>query len=599
MDVELQWLRRRAVRELVSRIAAQGSHLRRHLDRLIWQYLRFAICVPRDCPTVSEALQKLPSWPATVRLSAGVYHEHFVIDRPVELVGSAVGHVVFKRAAAAQFAVVRHDSPGEASLQNLTFEGPGCGVEVANGSLRMKNCKFSSDQGVIVKFTSTASLHGCTFTECQRTACIFRDDAVGELDNCTFESNRNVCLLAREQASVTIADCFMQRNAAPVLQFRDKATVEVRRARLQSNNGCGVLVRGQVSAHIESCELRGHKMAAVAFQHDSKGTLRGNLMQENDGAAVLISGQAFALVEGNTLSKNGKSAPVIEFSNSSGKVRAKVVSKREDSQNQLTHKLAYISGQTGEEWVDVDEKQKILRNKTGETNIPYTLQEPMRAGSADDGEGGTLKGASLGRGTRRCVIGIRDTAKATIRENNLEQNDGYGILVSDQASPIIERNLLSACRCSAVHMDGTSSAHIVSNHFINNSAAGIDVRDEAAPKIEDNTFRGHKQMAIRVAGKSSCIIRRNSLLDNVCYALVVCDSASPCVEQNVMTAGKKPAMLVRSLHGTYAANQEVETAPAGEGRGKRCREVEPEAAQAQKSDIKSCVYPYMLRGHAH
>ena len=31
-----------------------------HLERLIWPYLRFAICVPRDCPTIAEAFTEIP-----------------------------------------------------------------------------------------------------------------------------------------------------------------------------------------------------------------------------------------------------------------------------------------------------------------------------------------------------------------------------------------------------------------------------------------------------------------------------------------------------------------------------------------------------------
>ena len=532
--------------------------------------------MPRDCPTVAAALQQLSSWPATVLISAGIYHESLLIDKPVDIVGR--GKVVFKTAEA-QSAAVSCGGPGQASLQNLSFEGSGCGVEVTAGSLVMTHCTLSSEQGIVVKGVANASLQNCSFTGCRRAGCIVRDEAVGNFSNCCFEKNANVCLAVREQAKVNVTDCSLRRNAAPVLQFKDKAIVQVSRSCLQSNNGCGVLVRGQASACIEFCEILGHKMAAVAFQHDATGTLRGNTMRENDGAVVLISGKASVLVADNTLARNGKAAPVIEFSSASGTVRAKVASKREDSQNKLTHKLTYISGQSGEEWVDIDETQKILRNKTGETNIPYTVQQPMKAGRTDDGEGGTLNGASVARGTKRSVIAVRDAAHATIQDNRLENNDGYGILISEQATLVIQRNLLSGCRCSAIHMDGKSSASIVRNNFSNNHAAGIDMRDEASPTIEDNSFQGHKAMAIRVADKSTGVIRGNRLSDNACHAIVVSDFAKPCVEHNVIDAGKEPAMLLRSGLGTYTGN-EVKVQAASNGGGKRRRE--PEAPRAEK-----------------
>ncbi|CAE7736196.1 FBXO10 [Symbiodinium sp. CCMP2592] len=471
--------------------------------------------------------------------------------------------------------------PAQASLRNLHLEGEG-GVEVEGGSVLLKCCTVSLSEPFIVKGTSYATVQECSFVSCRRTALILRDETQVKLNSCTFEGNLNVCISAREQASVVVSDCVLHRNAAPVMQFRDTVKVQVERTGFRSNNGCGVLVRGQASANIESCEMRGQKMAAVAFQHKANGKLRGNVMQENDGAVVLITGTASVQVEDNTLTNNGKTAPVIEFSSASGTVRAKVVSKRQDSQNQLTHKLAYISGEAGEEWVDVDEQRMILRNKTGQTNIPYKLQKPMRAGHADDGEGGTLNGASLARGTRRCVIAVRDAAQATIRNNRIEGNAGYGILVSEQASPVIEGNFLSACRCSAIHVDGTSSARISQNSFTDNYAAGIDVRGEASPTIEENKFRGHKRQAIRAADKSACIIRGNSLSSNDGHALIITDFACPRVEHNVMESDQKPAMLLRSRLGTYSANEEVERQGTREGCTKRRREPDCEEAMQKE-----------------
>lgn len=44
-------------------------------------------------------------------------------------------------------------------------------------------------------------------------------------------------------------------------------------------------------------------------------------------------------------------------------VHSTEVAKREDETNGLTHKLAYISGQSGEEWADLDEGKSMIRNQ--------------------------------------------------------------------------------------------------------------------------------------------------------------------------------------------------------------------------------------------
>ena len=74
----LQWLRRQAVHETVSKIAPSGSLFWQHLQSLIWGCLRFAVCVPRDYPTVSEALEKLG-------FVASSHYPHLCWDLPREL----------------------------------------------------------------------------------------------------------------------------------------------------------------------------------------------------------------------------------------------------------------------------------------------------------------------------------------------------------------------------------------------------------------------------------------------------------------------------------------------------------------------------------
>ena len=118
-------------------------------------------------------------------------------------------------------------------------------------------------------------------------------------------------------------------------------------------------------------------------------------------------------------------------------VRAKIVERRED-RNQLTHKLAYISGRSGEEWVDVDEKQGLIRNQSGNMNVCYAVKEAVKAGTAHDGEGGFMRGVSFKRGVPRCVVAVRDQARATVRRNLLAKNEGYGLLVGDEAEALLE-----------------------------------------------------------------------------------------------------------------------------------------------------------------
>eukprot|EP00435_Cladocopium_sp_Y103_P015221 s1248_g3.t1 len=379
-----------------------------HLEQLIWPYLRFAICVPRDCPTIAEALTEIPDWcPVTVLLARGKYvEEGLVIKKPVALRGNGKVQLCSNDGPLS----VNCEGPGSPQLCNLDIESS---IEIVAGAPVLKSCNLSGDSGITVRGSAKPQIEHCSFKAKGSTVLSLRDDAEVKLSDCSFSENVGTCIAARNSATAVVERGNFTQNGAPVIQLRDSTTLRLSDSRLDSNNGCGILVRGDATAHISSSQLSGHKMSAVAFQHQATGSVSKSRLERNDGAVLLINGTAKGImVEDNDFCNNGRSAPVIEFKASTGAVKAKIVAKREDETNGLTHKLAYISGQSGEEWADLDEGKSMIRNQSGNVDVPYKLKDPIRAGKAHDGEGGQMKGVSLTKGTKRCVIAIKDSAQA-------------------------------------------------------------------------------------------------------------------------------------------------------------------------------------------
>eukprot|EP00434_Breviolum_minutum_P000291 symbB.v1.2.000241.t2/scaffold4.1/size633627/23 len=263
--------------------------------------------------------------------------------------------------------------------------------------------------------------------------------------------------------------------------------------------------------------------------------------EANDGVVLLINGTAKVDVIENCFSKNGRTQ-VIEFQCAVGKpVKAKIVAKRQDETNQLTHKLSYISGRDGEEWANLDEKNAMIRNQSGNTDLPYTLKEPMRFGQDHDGEGGQLKGVNLKKGTKRSVIAIQDSACATVKRNRLKCNDGYGILISGSAAATLEENVLEDCQNTGICIEGTSQSMVKGNTVRSSKSIGVQVLDSACPTLEGNQICvSSKSAAIRCMGKSGGRIQKNLLKSwERKHALVIGEEASPKVEENDI-AGTKP-----------------------------------------------------------
>ncbi|CAK9078293.1 F-box protein dre-1 (Daf-12 redundant function protein) [Durusdinium trenchii] len=537
----------------------QRSYFHEHLDQLIWPYLRFAICVPRDCASIAEALAKLPFWPPCTVLLAPktTFREALAIDGTCVLLGGS-GTVLAP-------AVL-----GAATLRRCRVVPPAAVWG-----------KVSA--GVATKGKAQLRLEHCTFQGWKSAAVCFRDDSDVTLKECRFEENPGTCISARNAASITVQQSSLTKNGGPVIQLRDATRLRLSESRLESNKGCGILVRGQAEAFIKSSCLEGHKMSAVAFQHQAKGSVLECRFERNDGAVVLVNGSAEVTVESNVFEKNGKSPPVLEFHGAAGPVKAKIVAKREKDVNGLTHQLSYISGAEGSDWANLDESAQMIRNRAGETNVPYQIKEPMRVGQQHDGEGGTLSGVNLQRGIKRSVLAVKDTAKATVRCNRMKANDGYGILVSDEAQAVMEENVLEEFKHAAIMLEGSASGVARTNTLSNNGGVGIQVQEKAKAILESNRIFQEKQPCIKVLGTSKSTIRQNYLLSSAARtaraaaAVLALDDAEVLVEENEVAA--KRQVLRRS------DGEEVEPERSPKSR----RRNQPSGTMERKTGLRNFV----------
>eukprot|EP00913_Durusdinium_trenchii_P033440 g31308.t1 len=458
---------------------------------------------------------------------------------------------------------------------NSTFRQVMPGLVRVLGAATLRRCRVvppaavwgKVSAGVATKGKAQLRLEHCTFQGWKSAAVCFRDDSDVTLKECRFEENPGTCISARNAASITVQQSSLTKNGGPVIQLRDATRLRLSESRLESNKGCGILVRGQAEAFIKSSCLEGHKMSAVAFQHQAKGSVlecrfetwtfefetgRGGWVEQaaqerNDGAVVLVNGSAEVTVESNVFEKNGKSPPVLEFHGAAGPVKAKI----EKDVNGLTHQLSYISGAEGSDWANLDESAQMIRNRAGETNVPYQIKDgasgrrrrappmkltpgpsrgtPMRVGQQHDGEGGTLSGVNLQRGIKRSVLAVKDTAKATVRCNRMKANDGYGILVSDEAQAVMEENVLEEFKHAAIMLEGSASGVARTNTLSNNGGVGIQ---------ESNRIFQEKQPCIKVLGTSKSTIRQNYLLSSAARtaraaaAVLALDDAEVLVEEN-------------------------------------------------------------------
>eukprot|EP00928_Gymnodinium_smaydae_P013288 TRINITY_DN1485_c1_g1_i1.p1 TRINITY_DN1485_c1_g1~~TRINITY_DN1485_c1_g1_i1.p1 ORF type:complete len:665 (+),score=153.86 TRINITY_DN1485_c1_g1_i1:55-2049(+) len=424
-------------------------------------------------------------------------------------------------------------------LRQLRLVGDVAGVIVERGAVRLHGCSVSAsaDFGVVAGDTAQVCMENCDVTGCQRAGLLLKQKASGRVSGCRFFENPGAGVQVQDEASAVISsNQFSANRGAAVLVRSTSSACSVIDNTMESNKGCGILVRGAAQPLVARNTVRRHKMAAVALQQRATGRVCENILEENDGVAILVSGSAAPVIERNELRNNRRAAPVIEFQTDDGVVRARIVGQREDAKNKLTHELDYISGLAGQEWVSLDESRKIVANQGGRTDMPYEIKGAMRAGRLDDGEGGTLSGASATKGVKRSAIAIKDESQAVIRNNRLQNNQGYGILVSNKAKPLLEGNELRDHANIAIVVENEAEPAILKNLLRGNRGVGVEVRNAARPTIEGNDMDCQDVPAIRFGDDAAGTARQNRLhwrdSSSMGSPIVVRGAAKPVLEEN-------------------------------------------------------------------
>lgn len=501
-----QWLRREAVRHVVSTVV-QGtaqSHFREHLDRLIWAFLRRAVRVPRDVPSIAEALTCAPTWPpTTIVLAAGTYNlETLRIDRPVTLLGEGTCSLV--GTCTGPLIEFDCDAASTPELHRLRLQSRSHCVSISRGAAMIRSCSLASAEAACVLASGSSQLVLATsnFSGSSKTGILVSEQAHATIQGNAFDKNQcGICI--SHEACAVIVDNQLRRHGLPAVIYKNSARGVLQGNLLEDNKGGGVAVCDNAQPDIHSNRFKGHTMPAISFRGEAAGRVHGNDFGGNDGIGILISGKARPTVEDNRLSKNVRAADVIEFRKGGEVVKAKIISKRIDEQNGLTHELAFIDGKTGREWACLDEKKSIVQNLSGQTGISYEPKKRMAARSLDDGEGGVLLGASATKGVKRAAIAVSGTSEAVVRGNVLDSNAGYGILLCNDANPLVEANTLNGHTKPAIAVLDNATGIVRGNYLSDNSSVGIHVRGSAKPVIEGNIFERNGGTGILISD-SSC-----------------------------------------------------------------------------------------------
>eukprot|EP00931_Biecheleriopsis_adriatica_P005829 TRINITY_DN107313_c0_g1_i1.p1 TRINITY_DN107313_c0_g1~~TRINITY_DN107313_c0_g1_i1.p1 ORF type:complete len:508 (-),score=111.00 TRINITY_DN107313_c0_g1_i1:41-1564(-) len=460
----LQWLRRKALQQTVTSIVKSTgpSHFREHLEALIWPYLKQAVRVPRDAGSITEALARAPAWPpTTILVSAGVYQEHLVIDKPVALLG--LGKPQLAAPSAGRPAALLEGGSGELASEVRGFDVCGSdGVSVRSGSPCLRNCnvKVEGGSGLTVLGEAAPLVEGCSFAGSGLACVALHGNAAGE-----FRRNElaycagGVGIVASGSSASLFEENTFTGHRTIAVNLLGASKVLLRGNHFKGNTGSGVLVREQAEPKLEGNDFSGHRMPAVSYQDVAGGEVCSNSFEGNQGIGILACGASCPRIIRNTLLFNGR-APSSSAT------------------------AATASG--GQE----------------------------RAAPGLESEDAIVEGANA-RSIKRAAIALQGQSKAVVQGNRIERNEGYGILVWEDAEAKVSENWIAEHKRPAVAFRGQASGLFRDNELVCNRY-GVAVLDNARPTVRGNRLRlqGVKHIGILVHGASCPSIEENEFTEH-------------------------------------------------------------------------------------
>ncbi|MBT8225044.1 MAG: AAA family ATPase, partial [Dactylosporangium sp.] len=230
---------------------------------------------PGACPTIREALERLPSG-GVIGIAPGEYHDSVVFrDRDIVLTAEEGPGTVVLSAAGSSDPAVWLES-GALTLVEVTVRGGhGAGVLATGGQLRMRGCEAGSEYGAAVHAAAgaTVALESCRIKDAQSGLSL--EACTGTVERCTVETIGSDGIVVSLGADPVITDTVITDCG---------------------NRGIYVYQYGKPT--IASCEVRQTGGEGISVAHQSNPTVRGTVVGSTEGPGMLVASGCGGLIDG-------------------------------------------------------------------------------------------------------------------------------------------------------------------------------------------------------------------------------------------------------------------------------------------------------------
>lgn len=279
--------------------------------------------------TISEAINYAPAG-ARLLVRPGIYHEGFVLDKQVEIIGDGALEEIVVRATASSCLVMQTD---QATVRNLTLRGQartggatGAGfyaVDIPHGRLLLEGCDISSDSlscvaihnptaaptvrscrihhsvdsGVYAFDWAQVSIEACDIFENTNVGVAVTGAAQAQIKSCHIHHGSDAGIVVWDRATSVMTDCDIYQNRSTGVGVNDEGVVTARDCRIHDGENTGIFVHERGEATFERCNVYRNGVAEVAVISGGNVSLRECKVHQSASSGVVVRESGHALLE--------------------------------------------------------------------------------------------------------------------------------------------------------------------------------------------------------------------------------------------------------------------------------------------------------------
>jgi parallel beta-helix repeat protein len=384
------------------------------------------------------------------------------------------------------------------------------------------------------------------FFSCPDGGVVFRAGSRGVVTKCEFMQCQSSALMIYEFATPIVVSCSFSQCPQSAVHVHSLADPILACNDVSTNSGSGLLLDGASYGLVLGNRIHANSVFGVVSRAGSRAVLYGNEIRENLRGGLHLTQRSYASVIHNQLTGNFSAQILVEHASAPHLLLNHVAS------GPGYGAVVFSSCSSG-----LLAQNKVLNNKCDGVVLELDADPVVVENDILENEGFGLVVRNSGTGTiernricrnRQSNVSLSEGAYATLRANHIEGGHLGGVHVHDEGTGLIEKNLLTGNSKANLLVSGSHTHPVVDRNTISGCRTGPGVLcfNKCRGAITRNIISDNKSCGVSILSEGDPSVVRNAIFRET-IGVVVSSNGKGVLERNEMYDNSVAGMVCETL----------------------------------------------------